>query len=78
MYGLMVQFGNWEEKPDESFNHYKIPLSMSKHTKAIFKMKIEKKQDWKPFSLQDDEKIDTLYFYWQFLIIPKFLLDGQP
>mgnify|MGYP003309646469 CR=1 FL=1 len=30
-------------------------------------------QDWKPFSLQDDEKIDTLYFYWQFLIIPKFL-----
>ena len=26
-----------------------------------------------PFSLQDDEKIDTLYFYWHFFIIPKFL-----
>ena len=38
----------------------------------------DNQQDWKLFSLQDDEKIDTLYFYWQFLMIPKFLLDGQP
>ena len=32
---------------------------------------------WNPFSLQDEEKIDTLYF-WQFLAIPKFLLDDHP
>ena len=38
-------------------------------------MILEKNKTENPFSLQDDEKIDTT---WQYLTIPKFLLDDHP